>query len=86
MLSNSGLLQILEQPPVEWEALADELRANTDLQETVNQLEAVAERAARLAAYLDERHGHGCGDQGHKAAVKAQNKAGRIVHQKAFGL
>ena len=83
-LSPSGLQQILAQPPSEWEALADEMRTKSNLTATVRELEGIAERAARLARYLDEREGHGCGDQGHAAAVKAQNKAGRAI-RKAFG-
>lgn len=67
MLSNSGLLQLIEQAPNTWNDLADELRSNTDIQETVKQMEAIAERAARLARYLDTRVGGGCGDQGHAA-------------------
>jgi hypothetical protein len=70
----------LELPPVEWEAIAREDPA--EIFEMAKQLEAIAERAARLARYLDRRHAP---DQGHRLAVVAQNKAGRIVHEKAFG-
>ncbi len=48
-------------------------------------LEGMAERAAWLAAYTDMRHGLGCGDQGHDAAVKAANKTARLLWCKGFG-
>ena len=78
-----SLFDKLERPAVEWGAMAEEIRG--ELSTVVRDLEAVAERAARLARYLDQRHGNGCGDQGHKSAVKAQNRAGRVVHEKVFG-
>ena len=37
-------------------------------------LEGIATGAARLATYIGQREGHGCGDQSHEAAVKESNK------------
>ena len=31
------------------------------------------------------RYGYGCGDQGHRKAVKSLNKAAKIIWMKAFG-
>jgi hypothetical protein len=45
----------------------------------------LSQRAGMMARYLDEREGYCCGDQGHDAAVKAMNKAGKIIYMKAFG-
>ena len=54
-------------------------------QELRQELEGLALRAAMMAAYIDEREGHGCGDQGHQKALKAMNRAGKIIWTKAFG-
>jgi hypothetical protein len=48
-------------------------------------MEGIAYFAAAYAAYLDERHGGGCGDQGHKDADKAALKAARSIWTKIFG-
>lgn len=48
-------------------------------------LERIAMRAGQMARYFDERHGYGCGDQGHDKAVKSLNKAGKAIWCKAFG-
>lgn len=45
----------------------------------------IAMRAGQMARYFDERHGYGCGDQGHDKAVKSLNKAGKAIWCKAFG-
>ena len=55
-----------------------------DLMETERELTALSIRAARVATYISMRHGGGCGDQGHSAAVKEQNKIVREV-RKALG-
>jgi hypothetical protein len=70
--------------PIEWEVNADAL-SETARDEIRRRLEGIAERAASLARYMDTRAGSGCGDQGHKAAVKAANKVGRILWVKGFG-
>ena len=69
-----------------------ELRIATDNLTTADRdgarraLEAVAMRAGQMAAYLDERAGgNSCGDQGHRSAVKALNRAGRMIWRRVFG-
>lgn len=68
----------LDLVPADWEGYADGL-TEIEKERVRRDLEAIAERAAMLAAYLDSRHGYGGGDQGHEKAVKAANRAGRIV-------
>ena len=67
-----------------WDAVAKEMSME-DKGLAVVELELAARKAAMLAAYLEERYGNGCGDQGHEAAVKSANRAGAAVWQKAFG-
>ena len=54
-------------------------------QEITRLLEGIALNAGMTAAYILERDGYGCGDQGHRKAVKSLNKAGKIIWMKAFG-
>ena len=75
---------IMNKAPVEWEKVVDRMKS-ADRNELVTKLEGIAHRAALLAGYVDARYGNGCGDQGHKSAVKSANKAGNIVWCKAFG-
>lgn len=78
------IMAALHLAPVEWEATAE--RLTTDERDRLRQeLELITERAGMFAAYLDERHGYGCGDQGHEKAIKAANKTGKIIWCKAFG-
>jgi len=49
------------------------------------ELEYLSKRAGMIAAYLNERHGHGCGDQGHEKAIKEMNRVGKTIWMKAFG-
>lgn len=76
--------QLLGIPPIKWQAGADAL-SESERDEIRRALEGLAERAAMLARYMDERCGAGCGDQGHAKAVKAANRAGRAVWCKVFG-
>ena len=75
----------LESAPVNWEWMGNELNRRENKQEIVRTLEAIARRAAMLARYLDTRIGYGCGDQGHRQAMNAANKAGKAVWCGAFG-
>ena len=75
---------LMESAPVEWEKLIDTVSSERK-GELVRELEAISERAGILARYIDERHGYGCGDQGHEKAVKSMNRAGKIIHMKVFG-
>jgi len=74
--------------PVDWDLSAQALTAVLDgaeQQKLVQELEARAQKFARLASYLYLRIGpSNAGDRGHAEAVKRQNKTGRTLH-KAFG-
>ena len=75
--------RIAEMPLVE---LGDECARmeSADLDLVARDLEGIAAHCALRAAYLAMRHGCGCGDQGHKSAVKDANKVYRQV-RKALG-
>ena len=75
---------LMELAPVEWEKTADKM-STQERDEHRRELEGIALRAAELSAYLDARAGGGCGDQGHKYAVKCANRAGKKVWCGAFG-
>lgn len=74
----------LQFAPVDWEQTINSL-TNSERDVLRRQLEGLATCAGKLAAYLDERHGNGCGDQGHLKAVKAANRAGKKIWCGAFG-
>ena len=74
--------KLLKRPFVDLPALASNMQ---NIDETKRQLEAISERAGMMAAYLEERHGYGCGDQGHETAIKSMNRAGKNIHCKVFG-
>ena len=75
---------LMKKAPIDWEKIVDKLSQN-ERQDLRESLENISERAGILAGYLDERHGYGCGDQGHDKAVKTMNRIGKIIHMKAFG-
>jgi hypothetical protein len=76
--------RLMRLAPVKFEKAVD--RLNHGERETVTRaLEAIADRAAWLARYLDERAGYGCGDQGHAAGVKSANRVGTLLWVKGFG-
>lgn len=56
----------------------------SELDEACRELDHLTVMTARMSAYLSMRSGHGCGDQGHDAAVKHQNKVAAKV-RKALG-
>jgi phosphopantothenate synthetase len=74
--------KILRAPFVDLPSLCQNMK---NMQELEHELEALSVRAGMMAAYIGERHGYGCGDQGHNKALKAMNKAGKAIHVKAFG-
>ena len=74
--------QIIKRPYVDLSMMAPNIK---NLQELVRELEALSERAGMMAAYLEERNGYGCGDQGHERAIKNMNRVGKIIHTRAFG-
>ena len=76
--------QARRKPPIAWQAFVD-ARTGEERDRLRGIFEAEAMHAAQLAAYLDLRYGPGCGDQGHKAAVKNSNRVARLLWCKAFG-
>jgi len=74
--------KIIEKSFVDMAAIYPDIK---NLQELVKELEEISQRAGMMAQYLDEREGYGCGDQGHDKALKAMNRAGRIIHVRVFG-
>lgn len=76
-------LELMELAPVTWNAMATG-KTGGELGEIVRFLDGVAERAARMSAYLGLRGGYYCGDRGHASAVKQSNRAARKV-RKALG-
>lgn len=76
-------LEILALAPVDLEKKVDTLDTNTK-REIADTLSRLAEVAASKAAYFEERYGYGCGDQGHKKAVKEFNRVRKAV-RKALG-
>ncbi len=71
-------LSQLETPMVNWDALASGLDRGEKL-ELEKELQAIGERALRLARYLDIRANGYPGDHDH--AVKAQNQIGRAIRK-----
>ena len=69
--------------PAKIEAAADFMNT-VECRDIAKELESLATRAAERAAYLEERYGYGCGDQGHQKAATRFNRAGRMVHCKVF--
>jgi hypothetical protein len=70
-------------PPDALSVIAGAGRDN--LGDLTRSLEGIAEWATWLARYVDERHGGGCGDQGHKPALASANRAAKTVWCKSFG-
>lgn len=81
-MKNMDARKVMERPFIELPELVMNMK---NKQEIVHELEAISKRAAQMARYIDYRYVHGCGDQGHESALKAMNKAGKIVWMKAFG-
>ena len=75
---------IMKKAPIQWEKTIDKMNSESR-QILCKELEDIAECATILAGYVDERHGYGCGDQGHIKAVTTSNKYGKMVHCKVFG-
>jgi hypothetical protein len=78
-------MRLMKMGAVDWEKAVDKT-STRDRDDVRRYLEGMAERAAALlAGYIDERHGYGRGDQGHKAAVKRANRNGKMVWMHVFG-
>jgi hypothetical protein len=76
--------ELMNIAPMDWEKTVDSM-SSKEKDDMRRKLEGISLRAGELAGYLDERHGYGCGDQGHRAAVKEANRNGKIIWTKAFG-
>lgn len=83
--------------PVEWQAMADRWISRSShagylppvdqrgtIPEAIERLDAMIIKLARFRAYLDTRHGSGCGTQPHADAVKASNQTVSKI-RKALG-
>jgi hypothetical protein len=62
-----------------YKALADNwndcaMGKNQSMADAIRELERSMLELSRLHAYLEMRHGNGCGDQGHMDALKAIDK------------
>lgn len=77
-------LTVLNKALVDLEKIADKMN-ETERRELTQKLEAISLRAGEMAGYFDARFGSGCGDQGHKIAVKQLNRAGKKIWMKVFG-
>ena len=66
-------IEVVQHPPGAMQGLADGWNT-TERREADEQLEALAVAAVWRSTYFYMRHGAGCGDQGHEAAVKEANK------------
>jgi hypothetical protein len=77
-------LRLLQMPPCDVRAYVDTMPSEAR-DECRRQMEGIAYFAAAYATYLDYRHGHGCGDQGHKDADKAALKTANTLWTKVFG-
>jgi hypothetical protein len=81
---DAEVLNLMEQAPVEFDAFCSQPANRARLQTLEQALEGIATGADRLAAYMGQRHGYGCGDQGHDRAVRESNKVVATV-RRAFG-
>ena len=75
---------LLKLAPIDWEKTVDKLKEN-QRDELRREMGEIAKRAAMLEGYLDERHGYGCGDQGHEKAIKRANRNGKMLWMKVLG-
>lgn len=69
--------------PVQCEEVANDLTTE-EQRLMIDEVEGLMQTLAWKLGYLDARFGNGCGDQGHKSAVKSANKYRHAV-RKAMG-
>jgi hypothetical protein len=81
-MNNYKLNKILNTPFID---LPEKCLKIKNKQEIIRELEGLAQRAGMMAAYILERDGYGCGDQGHSKAIKRMNKTGKTIWMTAFG-
>jgi hypothetical protein len=70
--------------PIDWEKIVNKM-TQEERGIIQRELEGISIRAAELSGYLEEREGYGCGDQGHKKAMRTCNRWGRKIWTKVFG-
>lgn len=75
---------ILKKAFVDLEKIADKM-TEQERNDLSRELEGLSLRAGEIAGYFYMRSGSGCGDQGHRAAVKRLNRNGKNIWVKAFG-
>jgi len=83
-LSENATKMLFELAPVDFQSFINDL-SNVDRQKLADEIEGIAIQATFAHAYVQERHGYGCGDQGHEDAAKAANKARRKVRNNVIG-
>jgi hypothetical protein len=83
MAISPAVRAMLRTPPVKFQKLADSIPEG-DKDEFIRELDRIIAHATRLAVYVGERYGYGCGDQGHAQGVKKSNKVVAAV-RKALG-
>ena len=79
-----NIKRLLAKAPIEWQKAVDRM-SRSERNDAARAFEGIAKRAAMLAGYLDERHGYGCGDQGHDKGVETANENAQKVWCKVFG-
>lgn len=84
MLSDEARKMLFELAPVDFQSFVDDL-SSVDRQKLADELEGIAIQATFTHAYVQERHGYGCGDQGHEVSAKAANKARRKIRNNVIG-
>ncbi len=70
--------RVAKLPPVKLRAACERL-ITSELRDVEKILECIAESTVAVAAYVGERYGYGCGDQGHESGVKKFNQRRKRV-------
>jgi len=75
---------LMNLAPKDWEKTIDAI-PEKERDSLRRELEGISERSGALSGYLEERHGSGCGDQGHEKAMKKAMRNGKMIWMKVFG-
>lgn len=73
-MTDRDAFKILSLQPKEWPAAVEKL-SGVERDDLARRLADFAQSAAWLSAYAEQRHGCGCGDQGHGDAVDSAKRA-----------
>lgn len=76
--------RLIHTAPADLEEITESLTA-TERHQLADALQHIARYAGFAGMYLEERHGYGCGDQGHRKAVTVGNRAMKKIWMQAFG-